>query len=56
MVVGGGVGVAEDSVLASADDFVFVDYDCAYRDFAVGFGVLSFGDCGAEVGEVGHPK
>jgi hypothetical protein len=37
--VGGGVAVAEDTVLASADDFVLVDYDCAYRDFAVCFGV-----------------
>ncbi len=32
--VGGGVGVAEDSVLAAGDDFVFVDDDCAYGDFA----------------------
>ena len=47
--VGGGVGVAEDSVLASADDFVFVDDDCAYGDFAVGFGGLGFGDGGAEI-------
>jgi len=53
--VGGGVAVAEDSVLASADDFVFVDDDCAYRDLAVGFGVGCFGDGGSEVGEVdGH--
>ena len=49
----GGVGVAEDSVLASADDFVFVDYDCSYGDFAVGFGGLGFGNGGSEVGEVG---
>jgi hypothetical protein len=49
--MGGGVAVAEDSVLASAYDFVFVDHDCAYRDFAVGFGVVRFGDGGAEVGE-----
>jgi hypothetical protein len=42
--VGGGVAVAEDSVLASAYDFILVDDDCAYRDFAVGFGVVSFGD------------
>jgi hypothetical protein len=42
--VGGGVAVAEDSVLAAADDFIFVDYDCAYRDFAVGFGIGRFGD------------
>ena len=48
--VGGGVGVAEDSVLASADDLVVVDDDCAYGDFAVGFGGLGFGDGGAEVG------
>jgi hypothetical protein len=54
--VGGGVAVAEDSVLAAAYDFVFVDYDCAYRDFAVGFGVVGFGDGGAEVVEVGHAK
>ena len=46
--------VAEDSVLAAADDFVFVDDDCAYWDFTVGFGGLGFGDCGAEVGEVFH--
>ena len=53
--VRGGVGVAEDSVLASADDFVVVDDDCAYRDFAVGFGGVGFGDGGSEVGEVsGH--
>ena len=52
--VGGGVAVAEDSVLASADDFVFVDYDCAYRDFACGFGGVGFSDCGSEVGEVGE--
>jgi len=53
--VGGGVGVAEDSVLASADDLVFVDYHCAYGDFAVGFGGVGFGDGGSEVGEVsGH--
>ena len=51
--MGGGVGVAENSVLASADDFVFVDYDCAYRDFAVGFGGLGFGYGGSEIGEVG---
>jgi hypothetical protein len=50
--VGGGVAVAEDSVLASADDFVFVDYDGAYRDFAVGFGGVGFGYGGAEVVEV----
>ena len=36
--VGGGVAVAEDSVLAAADDFVVVDDDCAYGDFACGFG------------------
>ncbi len=52
--VGGGVAVAEDTVLATADDFVFVDDDCAYGDFAVGFGGLSFGDCGAEVVEISH--
>jgi hypothetical protein len=50
----GWVGVAEDSVLAAADDFVFVDNDCAYGDFAVGFGVVGFGDGGAEVVEVFH--
>src|SRR5882724_7684874 len=48
----GGVAVAEDSVLASADDFVFVDYDCAYRDLAVGLGGLGFGYGGSEVVEV----
>lgn len=48
--VGGGIAVAEDSVLASANDLVFVDDDCAYGDFAVGFGGLGFGDGAAEVG------
>jgi hypothetical protein len=54
--VGGWVVVAEDSILSSAYDFVFVDYDCAYRDFAVGFGGFGFGYCGAEMVEVGHTK
>jgi hypothetical protein len=48
--VGGGIGVSEDSVLASADDFVFVDDDGADWDFAVGFGGVGFGYGGAEVG------
>jgi hypothetical protein len=52
--VGGGVAVAEDPVLASADDFVFVNYDCAHGYFAVGFGGLGFGYGGAEIVEVGH--
>jgi len=52
--VGGRVGVAEDSVLASANDSVVVDDDCAYGDFAVGFGGLGFGYGGSEVGEVGE--
>jgi len=51
--VGGGVGVAEDSVLAATDDLVIVDDDCADRDFSVGFGGLGFGDRGSEVDEVG---
>ena len=51
--VSGGVGVAENAVLASADDFVVVDDHCAYGDFAVGFGGLGFDDGGSEVGEVG---
>jgi len=42
--VGGWVGVAEDAVLASADDLSFVNDDCAYGDFASNFGVLGFGD------------
>ena len=50
--VGGGVAVAEDSVLAAADDFVLVDDDCAYGDFAGGFGGVGFGDGGVEVVEV----
>jgi hypothetical protein len=50
--VGGGVVVAEDTVLAAADDFVLVGDDCAYRDFAVGLGVIGFCDCFAEVGFV----
>jgi hypothetical protein len=33
-----------------------VDYDCAYRDFAVGFGGLGFGDGGLEEIDVGDPK
>jgi hypothetical protein len=53
--VGSGVAVAEDPVLASADDFVFVDDECAYGDFAIGFGVVCFGDGSAQIGEVsGH--
>jgi hypothetical protein len=53
--VGGGIAVAEDPVLASTDNFVFVDDDCAYRDFAIGFGVVCFGDGSAQIGEVsGH--
>ena len=53
--MGRGVGVAEDSVLTTADDLVVVDDDCAYGDFAVGFGGLGFGYGGAEIGEVdGH--
>ncbi len=47
--VGGGIAVAEDSVLAAADDLVFVDDDCAYGDLAVSFGVVGFGDGGLEV-------
>jgi hypothetical protein len=54
--VGGGVAVAEDSILASADNLVFVDDDCAYWDFASGFGGLGFGYCGAEMVEIGHTK
>jgi hypothetical protein len=42
-----------ESVLALADDFVFVDDYCLYWDFAVGFGGLGFGYCGSEIGEVG---
>lgn len=53
--VGRGVGVAEDSVLASAYDLVFVDDYRAYGNFAVGFGRLGFDDCFAKVVEVcGH--
>jgi len=51
--VGGGVGVTEDSVLATADDDVVVDHDCAYGDFAVGFGRLGSGYGGSEISEVG---
>jgi hypothetical protein len=46
--VGGGVGVAEDSVLAAADDLVFADYNCADGDFAAGFGGFGFGYGDAE--------
>ena len=42
--VGGGVAVAEDAVLASAYDLIFVDDDCAYGNFACGFGGVGFGD------------
>jgi hypothetical protein len=38
--------------LAAANDFVFVDDDCAYGDFAVRFGGLGFGDGVAKVVEV----
>ena len=54
LCVGGGVGIAEDSVLTTADDLLVVDDDCAYGDFAVGFGGLGFGDGGSEVGQVGR--
>src|SRR3984957_9310076 len=49
--VGGGVAVAEDSVLAAAYDDALVGDDCSYRDFASGFGGLGFGDGSAEMGE-----
>jgi hypothetical protein len=42
--VSGGVAVAEDSVLASAYDLIFVDDDCTYGDFACGFSGVGFGD------------
>jgi len=50
--VGGGIGVAEDAVLASADDFPLMNNDCADRDFAGGLGSLRFGDGSAEMVEV----
>jgi hypothetical protein len=52
--VGGGVGVAKNSILAAAYDLVIVDDDGAYRDFSAGFGGLGFCDSGSEVGEVFH--
>jgi hypothetical protein len=45
--VRGWVGVAEDAVLASADDFSVMNDDCAYGHLAGGFGGLGFGDGGA---------
>jgi hypothetical protein len=42
--VSSGIRIAEDSVLAAADDFVFVDDDCSDGYFAVGFGGLGFSD------------
>lgn len=50
--VGGGVVVAEDTVLAAGDDFVFVNDDCAYGDIAGRFGGVGFGDGGVHEGEV----
>ena len=47
--VGGGVGVAENAVLASADDLSCMNDDCTYRNFSCGFGGMGFGDGGAEV-------
>jgi len=45
--VGSGIGVAEDAVLASADNFALVDDDCAYGHLARGFGGLGFCHGGA---------
>jgi hypothetical protein len=45
--VGCGIAVAEDAVLASANDLSFMNDDCTYGDFASGFGCLSFGNGGA---------
>ena len=50
--VGGGVTVSEDAVLAATDDLVSVDDDGAYGNLAVGFGVIGFCDCFAELGFV----
>jgi hypothetical protein len=50
--VGGGVVIAEDSVLAAGNDFAAVDDDGADGDFARLLGGAGFVDCGAEVGEV----
>jgi hypothetical protein len=45
--VGSGIGVAEDAVLASADDFALVDDDCAYGHLTGGFGGVGFCHGGA---------
>ena len=50
--VGSGIVVAEDSVLAAADDLVLMDDDGAYRDLAICLGVVGFCDCFAEEGFV----
>ena len=52
--VGCRVAVAEDSILASANDFSVVNDYCAYGNFAGGFGSVGFGDGGVEMLEVGH--
>ena len=56
LCVGSRVGVAENPILAAADDFTFVNDNCSYGNFAIGFGVLGFGDRGTEVFEVSHLK
>jgi hypothetical protein len=52
----GGVIVAEDAVLAAADDLVLMDDDGAYGNLAICFGVIGFCDCFAEVGFVGFVR
>ena len=53
LCVGGGVVIAQDTVLAASDDLAVVDDDGADGDFARALGGAGFGDAGAEVVEVG---
>ena len=50
--VGGGVVVAQNTVLAAGDDLAVVDDDGADGDFAITLGGAGFGDAGVEVVEV----
>ena len=52
--VGGGVVIAQDTVLAAGDDLAVEDEDGADGDFAVALGGAGFDDAGAEVVEVCH--
>jgi len=50
--VGGGVVIAQDTVLSAGDDLAVVNDDGADGDFAITLGGAGFGDAGVEVGEV----